>query len=127
MKVEEKETKINTVDTEKFEEVIKYINENFTENITRKSISKTTGFSPDHFARHFKTYTGKTIRDYVNEVRVKTALELLSNSNTKVIDVAYNVGFESLRSFNRVFFRIIGDTPSNFRRTDTKFRNSKSA
>ncbi len=98
-----------------FEDVINHINDNYTNNITRETISKTNGFSPDHFAREFKSYTGKSIRGYINEVRVKTALELLSQSNRKVIDIAYDVGFESLRSFNRVFLRITGGTPTNYR------------
>jgi AraC-like DNA-binding protein len=71
--------------------------------------------NPDYLGKLFKRHMGKTVRDCLNELRVRKAAEMLSNPDSKIIDVAMNVGFESLRSFYRVFYRVTGMTPTAYR------------
>ncbi len=71
--------------------------------------------SPDHLGRMFKQHTGEKISDYLNKIRVEKASSLLLETDDKIIAVAYDAGFESLRTFNKVFLTIMGVSPSNYR------------
>lgn len=64
----------------------------------------------------FKAATGKYLKQYVNQLRLDHAYRLLLETRDKIIDIAYESGFESLRTFNRVFFHAMGDTPSIYRK-----------
>jgi AraC-like DNA-binding protein len=72
--------------------------------------------SPSHFRYLFKNITGKTYVEYVNGIRVQKAMERLRESNGNVLDICYAVGFESIANFNRVFKRIVGTSPTEFRK-----------
>ncbi len=65
--------------------------------------------------RLFKSRTGQSLRSYINALRVEHALDLLLHSEKKVIDIAFESGFDSLRTFNRHFYRTMGDTPSKYK------------
>ena len=75
---------------------------------------------PDYLSRLFRIYTGMKIGDYINRLRIDEACSLLVTEDISVLDVSMRVGFESLRTFNRTFFRFAGETP-------TSFRNKKSS
>ena len=68
-------------------------------------------------SRSFKQYTGKRILDYINEFRIKETEDLLKRTDRKIVDIAFEVGFENLVSFNRVFYKINKMTPSKYRAT----------
>ena len=53
---------------------------------------------------------------YVSRVRVEKAKNLLLNPNARVSEVAYEVGFQSLTHFNRVFRKIVGESPTEYRK-----------
>jgi hypothetical protein len=57
---------------------------------------------PNDLGRTFKDYTGKRIHEYLNAIRIKESLNKLANSDKKIVDIEFNIGFESLRAFNRV-------------------------
>jgi AraC-like DNA-binding protein len=70
--------------------------------------------SNEAFCRYFKTRTGKTYTNFLNEVRVSSACKLLINKDLSIQDVCFQVGFNNLSNFNRVFKRVIGKTPSRY-------------
>ena len=72
--------------------------------------------SPDHLGRSFKLHTGEKISDYLNNIRIEEAKMELMKTDKKIIDIAFEVGFESLRTFNKVFLDIVEESPSNFRK-----------
>jgi len=72
--------------------------------------------SVSHFSSLFKKSTGLTYLNYVNQLRIQKAKELLLVPETKIYEVADQVGFVSLPYFNRVFKQLVGTTPLEFRK-----------
>ncbi len=101
-----------------FLEAAKYIRANSTEKLNKKKFANMMGMNPDYFARQFKHVTGKTLCTYINEVRLEEATRMLSIPRKKIIDIAMDAGFESLRTFNREFKRKFGKSPRQFREGD---------
>jgi AraC-like DNA-binding protein len=99
----------------KINTAIVYLDENFKYDISREGLAAHVNMSPDRFGKAFKYYTGKKIGDYVNELRIREALTLLENEEKTVLEIAFEVGFESLRTFNRAFQKNIGMSPSDYR------------
>ena len=65
--------------------------------------------------RQFKKYTGQTITNYINHLRVQEAINQLKVEDDKIITVAYSVGFESLSTFYRVFKDVTGKSPTDYK------------
>ncbi len=83
------------------------------------------GMSESRFSRFFSRATGNTFTDFVNRVRINRACQLLMESERKVGDICYEVGFNNLANFNRRFLQVKGMTPSAFRRqADKRFSGS---
>jgi YesN/AraC family two-component response regulator len=68
-----------------------------------------------YFCKMFKRATGLTFTDYLGRVRVEKAKNLLLNPHLRVSEIAYTVGFQSLTHFNRVFRKLTGESPTDFR------------
>lgn len=103
-----------------FQQLLSYMEENFTEDISLADAAKKVGFSESHFCKTFKKMTGINFVTYLNMLRVEKAAERLKNTTDKVTDIALSCGFDNVRTFNRVFKEITGVTPSAFARgTDT--------
>jgi len=100
----------------KIETVKAFLKENYGDEISRDGIATAVDMSPDHLGRTFKELTGERILDYLNKIRIAEASTRLKTSNDKITDIAFDVGFGSLRSFNKVFRDIAGLTPSAFRK-----------
>lgn len=75
-----------------------------------------SGKSREHVARSLKQYYGVTVSDYINDLRVNYASNLLINTNASVTDVCYTCGFQSISYFCRVFKARNGVSPSEFRK-----------
>jgi len=64
----------------------------------------------------FKKLTGEKISDYINRLRIKEACRQLCNRDKKIIDIAYDIGFENLRTFNLCFLKFTAMSPSEYRK-----------
>jgi AraC-like DNA-binding protein len=91
------------------------IDAQFQQNITLASISRQVGMSSFYFCKQFKKTTGVNYTDYVSRVRVEKAKNLLLNPNYRVSEIGYEIGFKSLTHFNRVFKRIVRESPTEYR------------
>ena len=69
----------------------------------------------------FKQYTGKTIINYLKELKLLRAKELLRNTNKSIADIAIELNYESVSSLQHNFKKAIGLTPSEFRKSDSSF------
>ncbi|MBN2039338.1 MAG: helix-turn-helix domain-containing protein [Spirochaetes bacterium] len=98
----------------KLDEALAYLQENFTDDISREGLAAALNISPDYLGRLFKQYIGKTMNEYINELRINRAADLLRRSNKSVTEIAFESGFESLATFYRVFQKITGMTPTAF-------------
>lgn len=96
-------------------EIIGYINNNFKDKITLADISERYYISPCYFSRTFRTVTGMSFTEYLNNVRIKEARILLEKSDMRIIDIAENVGYSSNCHFGRVFRSVVGMSPLAYR------------
>ncbi len=83
----------------------------------RESLASVVDMSPDHLSRMFKKHTGGTIKDLINRLRIESSLKGLQCIDKKIVEIAFDVGFESLSSFNRIFKKVKGITPSEYRKS----------
>ena len=97
-------------------EITGYINNNYSENITLKAISVRYYISPCYFSRTFKSLCGLSFTEYLNNVRIKAAEELLAGTDMTVTDISAAVGFSGSTHFDRVFKKITGVSPTAYRR-----------
>lgn len=100
----------------KFHMVLKYIEQNYMNDITLDDLANLAGYSSYHFSRIFKKYSSTTFINYLNNRRVKAAELLLLENGNSITDVAMQVGFASLTTFNRVFKSANGCTPSEYKK-----------
>jgi AraC-like DNA-binding protein len=92
-----------------------FIQAHHTEDISLGMVSKAVNTSTFYFCKMFKKTTGLNFTDYVSRVRIEKAKNLLLNPNLRISEIAYEVGFQSLTHFNRVFKRIVGQSPTEYR------------
>jgi AraC-like DNA-binding protein/ligand-binding sensor protein len=86
------------------------------------TVAKAVNTSTFYFCKLFKRATGLTFTDYLSRVRIEKAKTLLSDRNRRVSEVAYEVGFQSLTHFNRVFRKLTGQSPTDYRQSGSKSR-----
>ena len=94
----------------------KYIEDNYTENITLKELCELCGFDHFYFCRLFKRATNRTFIEYLNFIRIVEAEKLLTFSNKTITDISSDVGFSSPSYFNKTFKKYKGCNPSVYRR-----------
>jgi AraC-like DNA-binding protein/ligand-binding sensor protein len=105
-----------------------YIEQHKTEPLSLAAVAQASGASVFHFCKVFKKSTGLNFTDFVARVRLEDAKAELLNPNRRISEVAYDVGFQSLTQFNRMFRRIFGQSPTQFRTNlTTGKRRSKAA
>ena len=92
-----------------------YIQEHQAEDLSLNQVAKAVNMSSYYFCKTFKKVTGINFTDYVARVRVEKSKNLLLNQNLRVSEVAFEVGFQSLTHFNRVFKKIVGQSPTDYR------------
>lgn len=105
---------------EKIEKAIAYIRENFTSDISRDGLASHLDISPNYFGKLFAEYTGKKMNDYIIDLRIHEATRLLRETDQQIIDIAFSVGFNNLRTFNRAFNKNIQMTPQEFRKQESR-------
>lgn len=94
-----------------------FIIQHQADNLSLKTVADAVNMSTFYFCKMFKKATGLNFTDYLSRVRIEKAKNLLINPNLRVSEVAYEVGFGSLTHFNRSFHKIVGRSPSEYRRT----------
>ncbi|BET67763.1 hypothetical protein ASA1KI_26810 [Opitutales bacterium ASA1] len=92
-----------------------FIEKNQGDDLTLASVARAVNTSTFYFCKMFKKATGLTFTEYLGRVRVEKAKSYLLNPHLRVSEVAFEVGFQSLSQFNRVFKRITGFSPTEYR------------
>lgn len=101
---------------DKMKIVLKYIENNYMQKITIGDIAAAVGFSESHFMRYFKETMGTSFVEYLRDYRLTIASRLLTSSDSSVLNIAAETGFENLSYFNRVFKEKYKMTPRQFRK-----------
>lgn len=94
-----------------------FICEHFTENLSLDRVSSTVNTSRFYFCKQFRKATGLSFTEFVSRIRVEKAKNLLLNPHMRVSEIAFAVGFQSLGHFARMFKKIAGHSPSDYRDT----------
>lgn len=93
-----------------------YIERHVAENLTATQISQALNVSPDHLNRLMKRDWAMTLHEYLTQVRIQTACQLLRNSpSMKVYEVAQRVGYPDYKYFHTVFTKHMGISPSEYK------------
>ena len=93
-----------------------YIHQHYRESIDVPTLAVQAKLCREHLSRVFKKSTGMTILDYLAQVRVQHAQQLLADPNRRIAEAAFAVGFNSIPHFNRVFRKLAGQNPTAYRR-----------
>lgn len=104
---------------DKIKIVLKHIENNYMNRITIEEIAEVADFSESHFMRYFKETMGTSFIDYLKDYRLTMASRLLITSDSAILAIASEVGFDNLSYFNRAFKQKYGMTPSAFRKVTT--------
>jgi AraC-like DNA-binding protein/ligand-binding sensor protein len=94
----------------------KFIHSNVDQPLPLGQVAREAGLSESHFCRLFKDSTGLTLTDYVNRCRIDWAKRELLRPEVRISEIAFLVGYQSLSQFNRSFARIVGFSPTQYRR-----------
>jgi AraC-like DNA-binding protein/ligand-binding sensor protein len=92
-----------------------YIHDHQTEELSLGQVAKAVNMSSYYFCKTFKKVVGINFTDYVARVRIEKSKNLLLNPNLRVSEIAFEVGFQSLTHFNRVFKKVLGQSPTEYR------------
>jgi len=92
-----------------------WLDECYPDDASLSVAARVVGLSEKYFSRFFREKTGLRYSEWVNGVRVEKAMQRMRQSNYSITTVAYDVGFQDLRTFERVFKKLTGLTPRDFR------------
>ncbi|CAM4438790.1 helix-turn-helix transcriptional regulator [Paenibacillus tarimensis] len=106
------------------EAVISYIQEHLYDPLSLGQLAAYAAYSPYHFTRIFKAYTGLTPQYYISSLRLQRAKDLLLQTNLSVRDISLEIGQQSLGTFTTRFTQRVGMTPSEFRNSPLKADNN---
>ena len=110
------EVKIDRSEANRLNKIFQYVSDNFQRKITLSEIASVANLSAKAFCRYFKSKTRKTFYDFLLEVRVAHACNLLLEKEMTIYEVCYDCGFNNLSNFNRYFKKIMHKTPTNYKR-----------
>ena len=105
---------------EAIERVIRYIKEHPTEDLSLRKMAEYASFSPIYFHNCFKRSTGRNLRDYVEEERIRRAVNLLVGTDLTLAQIAYECGFSSQSYFSYAFKKKMKHTPREYIREFTR-------
>ena len=101
------------------EKVMLYINQNLSENITLEELAEIANMNKTYFSTTFKRVTGKTVWDYILNMRIELAISYIVTEKSKynITEIAEMCGFNNAANFNKAFKKITGKTPTEFKKT----------
>ena len=97
-----------------------FIDEHKAEDLSLKQVSTAVNMSSFYFCKKFHQAVGCTFTEHLARVRVEAAKTMLLNPNTRVSEVAFEAGFQSITHFNRVFRNLAGRSPTDYRAAPPK-------
>ena len=100
---------------ERLTKVLSYIHNHINKSLSIDELAAQTCLSKDHFIRLFKHEVKTTPLQYINQKKIEKAQLILVTSDTLVKDIALNLGFDDYSYFNRLFKKLVGATPQEYR------------
>lgn len=97
-------------------DIVSYIQENY-KTVSLKQIAEKFHYTPEHTSRFIKEMTGKSFTELLLSFRMDNAVSLLKDTRMPIADIAYEVGYENVETFNRMFKKTYSCTPTAYRRS----------
>lgn len=107
-------------DSRRVSKVQKYIEDHYKEELRLNTLSELVNMTPVSFSRFFHLRTGKTLSDFIVDIRLGFATRMLVDTSTSIAEICYDCGFNNLSNFNRIFKKKKGCSPKEFRENYTK-------
>lgn len=108
------QTEDNT-DSRRVRKIYEYINSHYQDDIRLEELAQIVGMTPVAFSRFFKLRTGKTISEYIIDIRLGNATRLLVDTTNSIAEICYDCGFNNVSNFNRIFKKRKECSPKVFR------------
>jgi len=102
-------------ESRRVEKVKQYINDHYAKPLKLADLAGLVGMSPVSFSRFFRQRTGRTLSDYIVDIRLGYAARMLVDSSKNISEICYECGFNNLSNFNRTFKSKRNYTPRDFR------------
>ena len=93
-----------------------YMKQNFAQPITLQSVAEVVFYTPNYFSNAFKKQTGKTFLEYLTELRMEAAQEMLKSTAKNIAEIAHDVGYSDEKYFSKLFIKSVGIKPNEFRK-----------
>ncbi len=103
-------------DLHRIDIVYEYVRTHFQSKIQLEEISNAVSMTVPAFCRFFKRSTGKTFVQFLNEFRIAHSCDLIMRNKENIANTAFDCGFSNISNFNRAFKKIVGVSPSEFRK-----------
>jgi len=103
-------------DQQRIDAICEHLNQTYEYKINYALLARTFRIDQSSLCRFFKRATGRTMTEYVNELRVGAAAQLLTSTDRNMLEIALSVGFENYSNFNRQFNKIKGVGPRTLRK-----------
>ena len=100
---------------DKLKHAVRYIEKNFKNNITLKDVADYMNFSNTYFSKSFKKYVGVNFNKYITQIRIEEAKRVLEETSMSINDLAFDMGYNEPNYFCKVFKKMEGITPSEYR------------
>lgn len=104
-----------STESRRVQKVKQFINEHYAEQLKLSDLADLVGMSPVSFSRFFRHRTGRTLSDYIVDIRLGYAARMLVDSSRNISEICYECGFNNLSNFNRTFKAKRNYTPRDFR------------
>ena len=121
---EDYKKKFKRLDT--FNSVVEYLDRHFDEDMSVHALANRFFMSPSYFAHFFRNNAGRSVIEYVNEIRISHAKLFLEKEDMTIGEIACRVGFNDINYFSRKFKAVTGITPSEYKRKCTKKNRQES-
>ncbi len=113
-----KKTQTGTINRQmaKLKAILSYIALNYCEELSLEACAKEVGFNPTYLSRYFKKYMNITYQDYIKNLRLDKAKWLLRTEGFSITEICSECGFHDIRTFNKLFKKETGLSPTSFRK-----------
>ncbi len=99
-------------------QAIAYIQDHYNEPITNSHIAQVLGYNPTYLGRIFKKNTGISLHDYIIDLRITAAADVLKNTSLPTGEICRLIGIDDIYHFSKLFKQRIGQTPTQYRKND---------
>lgn len=97
-------------------EAVYYFEANYQDKALLSNFCKKYHYNPQYISRRFKKETGLTALEYLQKIRIEKSCDLLAGSKLTIREIAQQTGYDDIKFFNRVFRKMVGMTPSEYRK-----------